>query len=223
MKLNFTLAAIILLIMNSVIAQAASYDFNYSTTSTLFTANDGTKMEWLHLDEYNSTSYVDMLSLFSTSGPLQGYQYATRSEVGLVTQQLLGFDWSVVIEQYSSSYIGRTNSIASIFGYSELGVYSGQVYGVTADVHPTYSINPGDRRYELMAWDSDRFANTNNEFMSAERIYGISSVSAEAGHFAYRTVTSQLSAVPIPAAAILFAPALLGFVGLRRKANKFIS
>jgi len=31
---------------------------------------------------------------------------------------------------------------------------------------------------------------------------------------------TNVSAVPVPAAAFLFAPALLGFLGLRRKANK---
>jgi hypothetical protein len=31
---------------------------------------------------------------------------------------------------------------------------------------------------------------------------------------------SVVSAVPVPAAAFLFAPALLGFMGLRRKATK---
>lgn len=36
----------------------------------------------------------------------------------------------------------------------------------------------------------------------------------------YRAYNSGMSPVPIPAAALLFAPALLGFLGLRRKAKK---
>jgi hypothetical protein len=36
----------------------------------------------------------------------------------------------------------------------------------------------------------------------------------------YRVYDSGLSAVPLPAALLMFAPALLGFMGLRRKANK---
>jgi len=35
--------------------------------------------------------------------------------------------------------------------------------------------------------------------------------------------TTGVSEVPLPAAAFLFAPALLGFMGLRRKANKIIA
>ena len=34
--------------------------------------------------------------------------------------------------------------------------------------------------------------------------------------------TVSVSAVPIPAAALLFAPALIGFMGLRRKAKNLV-
>ncbi|HDY84365.1 hypothetical protein LCGC14_0969610 [marine sediment metagenome] len=39
----------------------------------------------------------------------------------------------------------------------------------------------------------------------------------------FQILTSNVSAVPIPAAALLFAPALLGFMGFRRKAKNIIA
>lgn len=39
----------------------------------------------------------------------------------------------------------------------------------------------------------------------------------------FQIMTSNVSAVPIPAAAFLFAPALLGFMGLRRKAKNTVA
>ena len=37
------------------------------------------------------------------------------------------------------------------------------------------------------------------------------------------TATLSISAVPVPAALFLFAPALLGFLGLRRKATALVA
>lgn len=56
-------------------------------------------------------------------------------------------------------------------------------------------------------------------------ISGIAIVPFQNGRGALRldTLASQVSAVPIPAAALLFAPALLGFIGLRRKAKNIIA
>ena len=192
-------------------AHGASFNYNYTTESTLFTANDGTMTEWLHLDHLSGVSYVDMLDKFTNESAYEGYQYATRSEVGLLTQQLLGFDWSTISEGSSSSYIGRTSALASIFGYSSLS--PSFVYGVTADVHPTFSVNPGDRRYELQAYDPDPNSNTDNEHMSADGISGISSIGSQNGHFAYRSV----SAVPLPTSVWLFGSGLVGLIGVARR------
>jgi hypothetical protein len=39
----------------------------------------------------------------------------------------------------------------------------------------------------------------------------------------FQILTSNVSAVPVPAAALLFAPALLGFMGFRRKAKNIVA
>ena len=47
--------------------------------------------------------------------------------------------------------------------------------------------------------------------------------SASLGNLVLGSAGSVVSAVPIPAAAFLFAPALLGFMGLRRKAKNTVA
>lgn len=59
----------------------------------------------------------------------------------------------------------------------------------------------------------------------ANTAFNISNVSATKGGGLsnYRVYNSGLSEVPVPAAAFLFAPALLGFMGLRRKAKNLVA
>jgi len=191
------------LVIFSAPSYAATYDFNYTTTSSLYTADDGTMTEWLHLDQYTSTSILDMTALLSSSSTLDGFEYATRADVGGLTQQLFGFDWSTLSGSGATleAYNGYTDLAASFFGYSS---GSNSVFGYTGDVQSAV-INSF---FALEAF------NVNSSADYIRTAAGFTDTHTGYGHFVSRTV----SPVPEPStlALMLAGFGLIGFKSHRR-------
>ncbi|MDB2705391.1 hypothetical protein N9Y67_02495 [Pseudomonadota bacterium] len=53
--------------------------------------------------------------------------------------------------------------------------------------------------------------------------YGRGSIAFSEGSTNFATLSDGVSSVPVPAALFMFVPALLGFMGLRRKAKSFVA
>jgi len=62
--------------------------------------------------------------------------------------------------------------------------------------------------------DADFFLGYSNVF----RVYSIGSIGSDLNELTFSSVSYDVSAVPLPAALWLFGPALLGFMGFRRRA-----
>ncbi len=84
----------------------SSIDFNYTATTSLFTADNGTQTEWLHLSESTNYSYNQTLIELGAGGAFVGYTLASRADVGLVTDQLFGWNWFALANGVSTAYQG---------------------------------------------------------------------------------------------------------------------
>ena len=113
------------------------------------------------------------------------------------------------------------NVVKSTFGLSSLSLVSqidslGSVSSTTIKSSQAYdylAIHMG--QYEVFF----HFAG----LVAANMEFDISTSGQGADLSNYRAYNSGISEVPVPAAAFLFAPALLGFMGLRRKAKNSVA
>lgn len=104
---------------------------------------------------------------------------------------------------------------ASITGSSFQGNISGSMVTITSDIAYDYlSIHLG--RYNVFFHFATLVAAGTDFNLTVTKTPGTQG----GGLSNYRAYNSGMSPVPVPAAALLFAPALLGFLGLRRKAKK---
>ena len=110
---------------------------------------------------------------------------------------------NVIKNTFSLSNLNLSSQIDSLGGGSSTTIKSNQAYDYLA-------IHMG--QYEVFF----HFA----ALVAANKEFAVSTSGQGAGLSNYRAYNSGLSEVPVPAAAFLFAPALLGFMGLRRKAKK---
>jgi hypothetical protein len=217
MKTRFiTTIALVAFLGSATSSYAASFDFNYTTTSTLFTADSGEKTEWLHLDQTVNQSWNFVNSQFGSGGLYEGYQFATRMEVGNVTSELFGWDWSNPLfgSGWSSAYVGYYNNVVSVLGNTGSSTLFDYARGMTSEL-----VFDGNNWFVQGLLSLHAPSNLLEEALGVIESYSLSSQSQHRGSFLYKTVPS----VPIPAAAFMFAPALLGFLGFRRKVKNSIA
>lgn len=98
------------------------------------------------------------------------------------------------------------NNIDWIF----LGTVSGQPTGI--DIDAIAGVSPGDLFSFVRLTDNNAASQTGFPYSEAD-IDAVGAISSG----------QAVSPVPVPASAVLLAPALLGFMGLRRKAQKKLS
>lgn len=197
-----------LLFLFSIVVNAATIDFNYTTTSSLFTANDGSQTEWLHISESANYSYNQIINEFGTGADFDGYTLASRAEVGLVTDQLFGWNWSILGNGYNTAYQGYTDQAALVWGYSTQGINSqNTITGLTGDFSSGYPV-------QLAAADplSSIDPNYDKDLIYSLSIIDANSSSIYSGSFLYKPAS-----VPVPAAAWLFGSGLIGLVGFARR------
>ncbi len=199
---------IFILALFSSLVNAATIDFNFTATSSLFTANNGTQTEWLHLSESTNYSYNDIITELGNGGVFEGYTLAARADVGLVTEQLFGWNWSSLANGYNTAYQGYTDQAATVWGYSDQAAYHNQVTGLTSDFSSGYPV-------QLAANDPTSSIDPNYD---KDLIYSLSIIDpTSSGHYFGSFLYKDVAPVPIPAAAWLFGSGLLGLIGFSKR------
>jgi hypothetical protein len=219
-QMNKTLKTLIvsaatLLAVNSVSAATLINNFSTSTTSigantvnTLIDFNSNT--EWLSVTTTQNQSYDYVSSQLGSGGLYEGWSYASAADVTAMMYnytlegQFNPFDNKIT---YSDSIdlapfvaaLGITKTLGRVFGLvSDVGSQSDEHYYSVIDAELTY-VGGDDFKAYYGDLDNDQ-----------DKYY--------IGSFLTRSVS--VSPVPTPAAAFLFAPALAGFIAVRRKAKK---
>ena len=192
--------------------QAAVFDFNYSPTSTLFTADNGVRTEWLHLTETDHLTFNQVSSLLANDPAFKGYEVPTMAMVGEVTQTLFGFNWATLPQGASTVYDEYCLDAVSFFGSTYTYVtYPHYIWGYTADMADD---NP-NLRYTLFLTDNN-FTGHRDDGYLYRYIVSTGDVNPQRGTFLVR----QVSSVPVPGGVWLLGSGLAGFLGLRRKLNR---
>lgn len=190
------------------IANAATIDFNYTPTSSLFTANDGTQTEWLHLSESTNYSYNQIITELGTGGAFDGYTLASRADVGHVTDQLFGWNWSTLENGIFAEYQGYADQAASVWGYTHQTQFQNQINGLTSDLSPPHILGMAAVDY-LSSIDP----NFDSDLVYSMNVNDPDTSAFFLGSFLYKNT----SPVPVPAAVWLFASGLVGLVGFARR------
>jgi hypothetical protein len=142
---------------------------------------------------YSGTSVVETVVVLDQN-ELSNQSYNT---VGDAIETTFGLPADTFTTGNSGDISGSSTSIISNMAYDYLAVHFG---GYEAFFHFS-TLYPANTAFNITD-------------VSATRGGGLSN---------YRTYDSGVSEVPIPAAAFLFAPALLGFMGLRRKTQNKVA
>lgn len=214
-------SAATLLAVNSVSAATLINNFSTSTTSigantvnTLIDFNSNT--EWLSVTTTQDKSYDYVSSQLGTGGLYEGWSYASAADVtammynytrdeNLISAKYdfkdkITFEDDIDLESFVEA-LGVTKDLGRVFGLvSDVGSQSDEHYYSVIDAELTYV---GGDDFKAYYGDKD---NDDKE--------------SHIGSFLIRSVPAPVSPVPTPAAAFLFAPALAGFIAVRRKAKK---
>ncbi len=197
MKKLITASTISLIVLTMSMANAASVSFSPNTSSGDISAT----VDFGTLDFHYSGS-----NIVSTIYVLDQFPNNSYNNVGDVIESTFGLPADTLSSEatvalggstYKGDIDGSSVTILSDIAYDYLAIHLG---GYETFFHFA-TLYPKDTPFTI----SD---------VSATKGGGLSN---------YRVYDSGLSEVPVPAALLLFAPALLGFMGLRRKATNLVS
>jgi len=213
-KLISSLLLISCLSLTSVVSAALVSGFSTGVTSiggsTVNTVIDSTSgIEWLNVTASLDKSYNYVSSNLGTGGLYDGWAYATGEQL------------STMMFNYTGE--GETNPLNKKITYSNsidleplvtaLGITKtyGRVFGLLADEKRSGKHYYGVIDAEITYVGGDDF----------KAHYGYKSDTVDKSYIgSYLVRIADITPIPVPAAAFLFAPALIGFMGLRRKAAK---
>lgn len=197
----------------SLAGHAASFNYNYTDTTTLITMNDGTQTEWLHLDQTRNKSYNLVSANLGTGGTYEGWNYASMSLVSDVTEELFGLNWETEETGWNTAYDGIAVQIIGVFGSTKSSDYY-TTYEIVQGLVSNY-VGSSNLALTLKANDStaDQYLGMDNIDRPIVRADG--TAGAQIGSFLYRPVT--VAAVPIPSAVWLFGSGLLGLMRFSRR------
>lgn len=201
-----------------------------ANASTVFNVDGIDTLEWLEL-----TSTAGMtrstVETMTSSGSLQGWRYATRSEVETLYDSLWGGTtetWSA--DNYSGArtffntfgiselYSGLNNSGYRLDGYTEWSTFFG-VDGdacVTASNSCVASVLISDTAYGSTSnegWFHDSYGLSNGVDLANYQ----QSSGDNINYASYASHLVRVTVVPIPAAIWLFGSGLIGLIGLARR------
>jgi hypothetical protein len=193
-------------------AFAASTNFIDNNTYTTDTISG---LDWLDVTATQGKSYDDVSGQFGVGGNFKGYRYAT------------GTDFNALITNYTGVAIGTTDynrqfffneelkTLTALLGCTSRSTCYAQINGRIADQPPGPLTTEGYVATIILFAGGD-YVQTTAHRTTLERDYDGST----SGSFLVR---DTLITTPIPAAAFMFAPALLGFIGLRRRAKNAVA
>jgi hypothetical protein len=234
-----TASALSVTLAFSSAAFAASTNFIDNGSYTTDTISG---LDWRDVTATQGQSYNSVSGQFGVGGNFEGYRYATGAEFNKLITNYTG-------STIAPGYTGRTSiPIESDLGalITMLGATSQWTFATYIGVDPT---GPTIRQITLITWGmladvahrgahySGRYGTTYFDNHYLARVFEKSHDTIPVLAFAetrdgaqpdYRTssitgsylVRTSLNPVPIPAAAFMFAPALLGFLGLRRRSKR---
>jgi hypothetical protein len=205
-------------------AFAASTDFidkGHYTTDTI------SGLDWLDLTQTTSRSYTYVSGKFGAGEEFEGWHYATGTEFNAFVSNYTGV-------QIAPTYYGGT-SIAPLI-LDELMQLVGipiddmrdadRSHGIIADTEQQEFGPVFQRMAYLEVGIQEWFDGSQTRYGRAQAHDGGFNIQPTASRVALGSylvrdtlTVPNPSAVPIPAAAFMFAPALLGFMGLRRRAK----
>jgi len=211
----------------SVNANAASLTHNGYTLDTDTNIVTGGGLQWLQWDVTVGMSINQALSIYESDGwKLASNEQMERIFDAFFDPAMFGNDENVSYDQFlvdtPNSTDSSSNKFINLFGdtykaggltynYGDPFEAAGALFGSDTDKDGLYNL----------AYIYDEYTHRNTS-----RIQGRSQINKDSQLDNYKAVNFgialvkqdiQVSAVPVPAAAWLFAPALLGFIGLRRK------
>lgn len=173
-------------------AQAALID---STGNTFFTDSD-TSLDWLDITSETTLgrTFNDVSSQLGSGGEFEGFRFATEAEFRFLTDNNGIYD---LLSLFLNESV--TNTTMGFFGVSSFLAPVGSTLPSGYFEH----FYDGSFHNDLLGFAVDSGATPDSQF-------------DDSGSFLVRDSIS-VSAVPVPAAVFMFLPALLGFLGLRRK------
>jgi hypothetical protein len=203
-----TASAVSVTLAFSSAAFAASTDF---IDNGDFTTDTISGLDWLDVTTTQGRSYIDVSNKFGTGEEFDGWRYATGIQFSGIVNNYIGSvnDVPPNVNQLTGYGYNPIQGLIISLGFTDRNVDWGtyDVKGITA-LH-TWDTNKMARIYEY----SDNFWRYVPNFTTTS----YRTQYPEAGSFLVR---DTLTTVPIPAAAFMFAPALLGFLGFRRRSKQ---
>jgi len=220
-----TIGALALLISLSISAPtfAASTDF---TDNDDYTTDAISGLDWLDLSLTRTVSYNDVTILLSdSSSDLFGWRRATATEFTSLHQNYTG-NAGVASGPYVEQEDYSAGALVGLIAM--LGDVEALTHAANDTTTNDYHDWTGSNMWSSGYLDTDPFANPitgnienwDNTELYRSYIYTMNLDASRGydskGSFLVRN-TGALIATPLPAALFMFAPALLGFIGLRRK------
>jgi len=235
---TFSIIAIALsatLAFSTTSALAASTDF---TDHGTYTSDGLSGLDWLDVTSSINQSYNYVSGQFGIGGDYEGWRYASGSEFTQLYNNYTSHNYSTQYNLDLELARGEIDGLIALLGDTFLshlnhGIHRHRPYptnynpnstfiqytlGILADTKPlAYSAhylamiaNLGNSRHRY------RFRYRDNED-TVKTHYTYASDKSARYHYGSYLVRGSLIATPIPAAVFLFAPALLGLLGFRRK------
>jgi len=224
-----TIGALALLISLSISAPtfAASTDFTHNGDGYTTDAISG--LDWLDLSQTLGQSYNEVaIQLDDNTSDLYGWRYATGDEFTLLHKNYTGDTGVADVSTYTDKVdydSGVLLGLIALLG-DTAALWTAQNDTTINDLYSLDGVNSRtfglleSSKYDRMAianlwnWDDnlDYSAAIHDKYNS-----DLSRLSSRGSFLVRQSSGAPLIATPIPAALFMFAPALLGFIGLRRK------
>jgi hypothetical protein len=210
----------------STASYSAAVDFinnGHYTTDTI------SGLDWLDVTQTAGMSWNEVNSQLHAGGSLAGWQFATGSQFLTMVNNFAGTAFTSLTvknglaegiadtlvqllgDTYSYNFkLGHNGQSPDQYGNLPVGTYFTYTYGFLMAPDEAVEVQPA------FLYDYDERDPFGVDFAQAST-FGMSKEFSAGYLGSFLVRDPALSAVPIPAAAFLFAPALLGFLGLRHK------
>ena len=176
---------------------------NWDGTSSYITDSVNSERAYIQLGLYQTYTHVDLLDAIDTDPILDGYRIATTKDAVSFYNSISGSSVKHTVDWTSAEVAGVTDGV---FG-SNYDSVSDYAWFLTGGSDPT-SVGYIGLYSEAIGYS----VGYERAFANITAVDNTKTIS-----WLLVTDTYDVSAVPIPAALFMFAPALLGFLGFRRK------
>jgi len=217
MKTRYYMAAITLTVSMGIssVSYASPVDF---TDNVSYTTDTLSGLDWLDVTLTANLSFDYVNAQLGAGGLYAGWRYATGSQFNAMVTNYVNAVPAITTTGTVYHAEGLIDTLITLLGdtYSHAigfpSIRYSETIGFLAD---TYAPAPS-RHWVALMIDDDSTIHFEDTTKAHAFVSDTDVPQVDTGHFLVR---DTVSAVPIPAAAFMFAPALLGFMGLRRRAK----